>query len=80
MHPKVLLSILIVAMTASVVRSDDVFINEIMYHPATENPLEEYIELCNKGAITIDVTGWRFKRGINFDFPNAAIEIGRAHV
>ena len=46
-----------------------VVINEIMYHPASENPLEEYIELHNRGTNAVDLSGWRFVNGVDFTFP-----------
>lgn len=44
-------------------------ISEIMYHPAG-NELLEFIELQNVGATTLDLTGVRFTKGIDFDFPD----------
>ena len=32
----------LLVMSAGYARCDDVFINEIIYHPLSENPLEEY--------------------------------------
>src|SRR5687767_7999763 len=32
----------------------DVMVNEIMYHPSSENVLEEYIELHNRGATNVN--------------------------
>ena len=49
--------------------SSQVVINEIMYHPASENPLEEYIELHNRGTNAVDLSGWRFVNGVDFTFP-----------
>jgi Lamin Tail Domain/CotH kinase protein/Bacterial Ig domain/Immunoglobulin domain/Immunoglobulin I-set domain len=49
--------------------SSQVVINEIMYHPSSENPLEEYIELHNRGTNTVDLSGWRFVNGVDFTFP-----------
>jgi len=46
-----------------------VVISEIMYHPPTGNVDDEYIELYNTGNTTVDLTGWRFSRGVRFDFP-----------
>ena len=51
--------------------SGQVVINEIMYHPASENPLEEYIELHNRGTNAVDLSGWRFVNGVDFTFPPA---------
>ncbi len=57
-----------------------VVINEIMYHPYREDdPYTtaddlfygsnlEYIELYNKGAVPVDLSGWRFSRGISYTF------------
>jgi hypothetical protein len=46
-----------------------VVINEIMYHPASENVLEEYIELHNRAGTNVNVSGWRFSNGVEFIFP-----------
>ncbi|MEM7260626.1 MAG: lamin tail domain-containing protein [Planctomycetota bacterium] len=47
----------------------NVVINEVMYHPIDENLSGEYIEIFNRGEDDIDMTGWRFTRGVNYDFP-----------
>src|SRR5213593_2945057 len=46
-----------------------VIINEIMYHPASENSREEYVELFNTGSTNVNVSGWRFSKGVQFTFP-----------
>jgi hypothetical protein len=56
--------------------SSGVVISEIMYHPSSENVLEEYIELFNKGATAVNLTGWRFSAGVDFTFPNISIPAG----
>ncbi|MBI4664218.1 MAG: lamin tail domain-containing protein [Verrucomicrobia bacterium] len=53
-----------------------IVINEIMYHPASENPLEEYIELFNRGASSINLRGWRISDGVEFTFPDVSIPAG----
>ncbi len=50
-----------------------VVISEIMYHPSSENVLEEYIELYNKGGTAVNLNGWRFSAGVSFTFSNTAI-------
>jgi hypothetical protein len=50
-----------------------VVINEIMYHPASENVLEEYIELHNTSTTNVNVSGWRFSNGVEFTFPPSTI-------
>lgn len=47
-----------------------------MYHPASENADEEFIEIYNNGTNTVDLTGWRFTDGISFVFPNTLIAPG----
>ena len=53
-----------------------VIINEIMYHPASNNDLEEYIELYNSGTGPMDMTGWQFTKGVDFIFPSVTIPAG----
>ncbi|MBT5925579.1 MAG: hypothetical protein HOH33_03060, partial [Verrucomicrobia bacterium] len=51
-------------------------ISEMMYHPLG-NPTAEFIELRNIGAVSLDLTGLRFTKGIDFDFPvGTRIEAG----
>jgi hypothetical protein len=47
----------------------DVVINEIMYHPSSENSAEEYVELHNNGTIAENVSGWKFTSGVSFTIP-----------
>jgi hypothetical protein len=49
--------------------SAQVVINEIMYHPASENVLEEYIELHNRATTNVNISGWRFSNGVEFTIP-----------
>lgn len=50
-----------------------VVINEIMYHPVSENDDDEYLELYNPAAAPLDVSGWRFTDGIDFTMPPATV-------
>jgi len=53
----------------------DIVINEMMYNPPndpTEDELE-YVELCNRGAEDIDISGWQFTDGIELTFPAGTI-------
>jgi len=56
--------------------SDDIVINEIMYHHQATNDgitfaesAEEWIELYNRGTQTADLAGWKLSGGISFTFP-----------
>ncbi|HON07939.1 MAG TPA: lamin tail domain-containing protein, partial [Verrucomicrobiota bacterium] len=52
---------------------DDIVINEIMYHPISNNDDDQYVELYNKGTNSINIGGWRFVDGIDFTFPTNTI-------
>ncbi|MEX2187233.1 MAG: lamin tail domain-containing protein [Pirellulales bacterium] len=45
-------------------------INEIMYHPSSQDSAEEYVELFNSGTTAVDVTGWQFSKGVSFTIPS----------
>ncbi|MFN5960083.1 MAG: lamin tail domain-containing protein [Verrucomicrobiota bacterium] len=45
----------------------DVVISEIMYH--CPGSAEEWIELHNRGAAAVDLSGWQFSEGISFRIP-----------
>lgn len=56
--------------------ADDVVVNEIMYHPASNLASEEYVELFNRGTNTYNLEGWRFSAGVDFVFPRVLMEPG----
>ncbi|MFT5126120.1 MAG: hypothetical protein ACI97B_004773 [Verrucomicrobiales bacterium] len=47
---------------------DGLVISEIMYHPAGA-PTAEFVEIHNLSPDPIDLTGVRFTKGVDFDFP-----------
>lgn len=51
---------------------DDVVINEILYHPYDRDRRYEFVELYNRGAEVVQLTGWGFCDGIEFQFPPGA--------
>ncbi|MDZ4783978.1 MAG: lamin tail domain-containing protein [Planctomycetia bacterium] len=55
----------------------NVVISEIMYHPSSNNDLEEYLELANLGTGSVNLNGWQFTSGVDFTFPNIAIPAGQ---
>ncbi len=64
--------------TISVVDDSSIIvINEIMYHPPSENVADEYIELHNIGDTFVDLTGWQFDRGVDFIFPDVTLAGGQ---
>lgn len=53
-------------------QGENVVINEILYRPGTtfpENPALEFIELHNRGANAIPLTGWSISSGVTYAFP-----------
>ncbi len=61
------------ALLASAAFAQDVVINEIMYHPASQDSREEYLELFNAGPTNVNLSGWQFTKGINFTFPSNTV-------
>lgn len=58
--------------------NEDIVISEILYHhaprsvdgePVTDDP-EEWIELYNRGAETVDLGGWQLVDAVAFEFPS----------
>jgi hypothetical protein len=54
----------------------DVVVSEIMYHPQSENPLDEFLELHNRGDEPANLSGWQLTRGVSFTFGEATIPAG----
>jgi hypothetical protein len=48
--------------------SDAIVINEI-FHKSRDNSPEQWLELCNKSAAAVDLSGWKFSDGIGYTFP-----------
>ena len=71
-----LLASLCVALISVSSVAGDVLIHEFMSHPSSEVDSEEYIELKNIGATSVDLTGWEFTRGVSFAFPNVTLAAG----
>lgn len=48
-------------------------INEVMFHPpgVPENVAQEWIEIFNPDAAAVDVSGWKFSKGVSFTIPAA---------
>jgi hypothetical protein len=46
-----------------------IVINEIMYNPISGDDDDQYVELYNQGAATVNLGKWRLQGGIDFKFP-----------
>src|SRR6185369_11953918 len=57
-----------------------VVFNEISYHPLTNEPAFEWIELHNQHAVDIDLSGWRLDGGIDFNFAEGTVLRGGGYL
>lgn len=62
------------------IRSSDVVINELMYHPLTENDDDQYLELFNRNALPVNLSGWTLGGGVSFTFPSNTTIAGNGYV
>jgi hypothetical protein len=51
---------------------EDLVINEIMHSPISLNKDDQYVELYNRSASTIDLTNWKLSQAVDFTFPPGA--------
>lgn len=69
-------ALLSLALAAPGLRAGDVILNEIMYHPASHQTAEEWVELYNRGAAPVNLAGWRLSAGVAFTFPPVVLPAG----
>ncbi|MCL4179633.1 MAG: lamin tail domain-containing protein [Verrucomicrobia bacterium] len=68
-----------------VVQTPPLVITELMYHPAEPPPGDagldaetlEYVELLNRGSAALNLSGFRFTRGIDYTFGNVVLAAGQ---
>ncbi len=53
----------------SAIRISNVVINELMYHPISDDDDDQYVEIYNRGAQAVNLAGWQLSDGISFTFP-----------
>ena len=54
-------------------KQESIVINEIMYSPISQDSDDEYVELYNRSAAAVDLSGWSFTAGINFTIPAGTV-------
>ncbi len=64
----------------SAARLSPVVINEIMYHPITGLDNDQYVELYNRTAAPVDLSGWRLLGGVDFEIPARIILPARGYL
>jgi len=61
-------------------RQSDVVISEVMYSPQIGDEVVakqlEFVELYNQTAAVVDLTGWRLRKGVDFDFADGTTIAG----
>src|SRR4051812_8726851 len=73
--------LLLIAGSFHSVRADTVVVfNEIMYHPATNEPTMEWFEIYNQHAVDVDLTGWSITGAIDFSFAPNTVMKGRSYL
>ncbi len=50
-----------------------IIISEIMYHPSSDNPQEQWFELQNSGVEEVSLAGCKIETGVQFDFPAGTV-------
>ncbi len=66
--------------TNAPIRVHEIVINELMYHPISENDDDQYVELYNRGAAPVDLGGWKLTDGISFTFPTNTMIPGNGYL
>ncbi|HXG47246.1 MAG TPA: lamin tail domain-containing protein, partial [Methylomirabilota bacterium] len=74
------LSLLSFSLSATLRADSVVVFNEIMYHPATNEPAMEWIEFHNQLAVDVDISHWSVSGGIEYTFPSNTIVRGRGYL
>src|SRR5688500_4901413 len=46
-----------------------VVVNEILYHAPNDRDDLQFVELHNTGDRPVDLGGWKFTRGVRYEFP-----------
>src|SRR5207302_2247733 len=58
----------------------DVIVNEIMFHQASTNVLEEWFELYNAGSTAVNLSGWQITKGVAFTFPTNTVLVAGGYL
>ncbi len=63
-------------LNTNAVWSGNIVISEIMFHPASEQVVDEWIELRNRGTNVVNLAGWKLNRAVDFVFPSVNLPAG----
>jgi len=76
---RLLLLLLVIALSSARAADSVVVFNEIQYHPADEASTE-WIELRNLHGVDVDISGWRLEGAVAYTFEKDTIVSGGAHI
>src|SRR6266536_686722 len=65
---------------AAVFADSTIVFNEIMYHPASNEPALEWLELHNQMAVNMDLSGWSLDGGVQFKFAEGTVVPGGGYL
>lgn len=57
-----------------------VVINELMYHPVSEDDDQEFVEIFNRSASPVNISQWRLRGGISFNIPQNTVLGAGEHI
>src|SRR6185295_12166200 len=80
MNVRIVLLAFALALPSAALADSAVVFNEIMYHPLTNEPALEWVELQNQHAVDIDLSGWRLDGGIDFNFAEGTVLRGGGYL
>ena len=73
-------SLAVFFLTRPVLADSTVVFNEIMYHPASNEPALEWLELHNQMAVNMDLSGWSLDGGVQFKFAEGTVLPGDGYL
>ena len=76
----IVLSLAVFFLTLPVLADSTVVFNEIMYHPASNEPALEWLELHNQMAVNMDLSGWSLDGGVQFKFAEGTVVPGQGYI
>jgi len=62
------------------IRISNVVINELMYHPLSEDDADQYLELFNRSNGPVNLSGWTLGGGVSFTIPNGTTIAGNGYL
>ena len=62
------------------IRLSDIVLNELMYHPLSEDAADQYVELYNRSGSALDLGGWRLEGALRFTFPSNTLIAADAYL